>query len=266
MKRPAFRVGVAIVIAYLFGWITGRLPAQEDPAEFWISNIGAPYLVIGFIAGAWATRRPATSAMAGAVCAVAAVCGFYNFAVIGSNARVGQGLPPGTPWLTAAGQAYERWLALLLWGSVPWLTIAVVVGLVAGYLGCRWAVWGSRAGVALTGAALILEPILHATGLNTHLRLGAAYAHSMHNIVIWGIEALVGVTVILASGRWTPSATKLPISTPRSAERGAAVTDADHNVAARLDDAVAARDADYLRTGTAGGGVVDLGKRRSPGR
>ncbi|MGW3603300.1 tyrosine-type recombinase/integrase [Micromonospora sp. NPDC005161] len=37
-------------------------------------------------------------------------------------------------------------------------------------------------------------------------------------------------------------------------------------VANRLDEAVAARGADYLRTGTAGGGVVDLGKRRSPGR
>ncbi|MFJ6149960.1 tyrosine-type recombinase/integrase [Micromonospora profundi] len=37
-------------------------------------------------------------------------------------------------------------------------------------------------------------------------------------------------------------------------------------VANRLDEAVAARDADYLRTGTVGGGVVDLGKRRSPGR
>ncbi|WP_435204297.1 hypothetical protein [Micromonospora sp. bgisy143] len=37
-------------------------------------------------------------------------------------------------------------------------------------------------------------------------------------------------------------------------------------VANRLDEAVAARDADYLRTGTAGGALVDHGKRRSPGR
>jgi hypothetical protein len=36
-------------------------------------------------------------------------------------------------------------------------------------------------------------------------------------------------------------------------------------VATRLDEAVAARDADYLRTGTADGTVIDLGKRRSPG-
>ncbi|MEV0810272.1 hypothetical protein [Micromonospora sp. NPDC050200] len=34
-------------------------------------------------------------------------------------------------------------------------------------------------------------------------------------------------------------------------------------VANRLDEAVAARDADHLRTD---GGVIDLGKRRSPGR
>jgi integrase len=37
-------------------------------------------------------------------------------------------------------------------------------------------------------------------------------------------------------------------------------------VATRLDEAVAARDADYLRTGSAGSEVVDLEKRRSPGR
>ncbi|WP_089021771.1 tyrosine-type recombinase/integrase [Micromonospora coriariae] len=36
-------------------------------------------------------------------------------------------------------------------------------------------------------------------------------------------------------------------------------------VANRLDAAVAARDADYLQTGTADGALVDLGKRRSPG-
>ncbi|SDZ35121.1 hypothetical protein SAMN05444365_11111 [Micromonospora pattaloongensis] len=37
-------------------------------------------------------------------------------------------------------------------------------------------------------------------------------------------------------------------------------------VADRLDEAFTARDADYLRTGTGDGAVIDLGKRRSPGR
>ncbi|MEW2473131.1 hypothetical protein AB0875_04995 [Micromonospora gifhornensis] len=37
-------------------------------------------------------------------------------------------------------------------------------------------------------------------------------------------------------------------------------------VATRLDEAVAARDKDYSRTRQAGGEVVDLGKRRSPGQ
>jgi integrase len=37
-------------------------------------------------------------------------------------------------------------------------------------------------------------------------------------------------------------------------------------VAYRLDEAVAARDADYSRTVTADAGVIDLGKRRRPGR
>ncbi|MFU8871003.1 hypothetical protein [Micromonospora sp. SL4-19] len=37
-------------------------------------------------------------------------------------------------------------------------------------------------------------------------------------------------------------------------------------VANRLDEAVAARDKDYSRTRPVRGDVVDLGKRRSPGR
>jgi hypothetical protein len=37
-------------------------------------------------------------------------------------------------------------------------------------------------------------------------------------------------------------------------------------VATRLDEAFVARAEDYVRTGTAGGSVVDLRKRRSPGR
>jgi hypothetical protein len=37
-------------------------------------------------------------------------------------------------------------------------------------------------------------------------------------------------------------------------------------VAKRLDEAFAAGDADHLRSGAAGDGVVDFRKRRSPGR
>ncbi len=37
-------------------------------------------------------------------------------------------------------------------------------------------------------------------------------------------------------------------------------------VATRLDEAFAARDKDCSRTGIADGSVIDLGKRRSPGR
>lgn len=200
MKRSAARrLAVAIAVAYLFGWTTGRLPAPRIPSEFWISNVGGPYLVIGFVSGAWVSRHRVTSAIAGSVCAASAVGGFYNFAMVGSDARVHWGLDPGTPWLTAAGYAYERWLTLLLWGSTPWLTIAVVVGLVSGYLGNKGAVDGSRAGATLVGAVLIVEPILYATGLDTRLRLGVHYAIGVHNIVIWAVEALIGITVVIAS-------------------------------------------------------------------
>jgi hypothetical protein len=204
MSRPTVRVVIAIVIAYLLGWIAGRLPSPHDPTEFWISNIGGPYLIVGFVAGVWATRRGTSAAMVGSACAAAAVCGFYNFLMIGSDARVHQGLPPGTSWVTAAAQAYRQWFALLLWGGVPWLSIAIVVGLVAGYLGHRWVASGSRVGIIAVGVALIVEPILYIGGLNAHLRLGATYARSAHNLAMWGTEAMLGLAVIVAAGRLAP--------------------------------------------------------------
>jgi hypothetical protein len=204
MSRPTVRVFVAVVIAYLLGWIAGRLPSPHDPAVFWISNVGGPYLVVGFVAGAWATRRAVSATVVGSVCAAAAVCGLYDFLTIGSNARGHQGLPPGTPWFTAAAQAYRRWFALLLWGGVPWLTIAIVIGLAAGYLGHRWAASRSRLGIIAVGAALILEPILYISGLNAHLRLGATYARSAHNIAMWGIEELLGLSIVVVAWRLTP--------------------------------------------------------------
>jgi hypothetical protein len=203
MSRRGVRVTVAILAAYLFGWLAGRLPAPDDPAEFWIGNVGGPYLLIGFVAGAWATRRPVASAVLGSVCAAAAVCGFYDVAMIGPGARFHDG-PPPTPWWTAAGQAYGRWLRLLLWGNVPWLTIAVTVGFVAGYLGHRWAVRGGRVGASMVCAVLVLEPVVYATGLNTRLLPAGAYAHSTHNITIWAIEALAGVSASMIVWRWRP--------------------------------------------------------------
>jgi hypothetical protein len=204
MRSAAGRLAVAIAAAYSFGWATGRLPAPSDPREFWISNIGGPYLVIGFIAGAWVSRRAAIAVIAGSTCATATVCGFYNFAMIGWDARARWELDPSTPWWAAAAHAYQRWLPLMLWGRFPWLTIAVVVGLASGYLGHRWAVRGVRAGAALVGTVLIVEPVLYATGLNTHLRLGPDYTLGAHNAVIWSVEALIGVAAVVASRRWTP--------------------------------------------------------------
>ena len=78
MRRTAARRAVvAITVAYLFGWVTGRLPAPGDPAEFWIGNLGAPYLVIGFVAGAWVSRRTVPAMIAGSAC-VAAPCSSPN--------------------------------------------------------------------------------------------------------------------------------------------------------------------------------------------
>jgi len=202
-----WRAAAAVAVAWLLGWLAGRLPAPHDATEFWIGNVGGPYLVIGFLAGAWAARRPATSAIAGAVCTAAAVGGFYDAATIWWHARTRLGLPPGTPWWSAAARAYENWFALLLWGSVPWLTIAVIVGSAAGYLGHRLTARGGVSGLITVGAVLLAEPILYVTGLNSRLRLGGPYARSVHNLTIWTTEALAGGAVLLLAARRAPRAT-----------------------------------------------------------
>jgi hypothetical protein len=51
----------------------------------------------------------------------------------------------------------------------------------------------------------------------------------MHNIVIWGIEALLGVTVIIVSRRSTPAVPKPPNSSLEPVESVAAVNGADYN-------------------------------------
>jgi hypothetical protein len=200
-----WRAAAAVAVAYLYGWLTGRLPAPHDATEFWIGNVGGPYLVIGFLAGAWAARRPVASAILGAAGATAAVAGFYDAAMIWSDARTRLGLPPGTPWWSAAAQAYESWFSLLLWGSVPWLTVALIVGPVAGYLGYGLASRGRSSGLAAMGAVLTAEPVLYATGLNSRVRLGLPYAYTLHNVMIWAVEALTGMAMLLLAVRRSAS-------------------------------------------------------------
>lgn len=200
---PAVRLALAVILAYLYGWALGRTPSPTDASEFWIGNLAAPYAIIGFLAGAWALRRPWTAAVAGAVSAMAAVAGFYNFFAIGNATATDLGMAPTASATSVVLRAYGRWFANMLWGDpggTPWLTIALVFGLLFGVLGQRWRVRRARAGTALLGIVLVAEPLVYASRANTVV-IGAAYAASAHNLVIWGIEFAVGIVVLVSAAR-----------------------------------------------------------------
>jgi hypothetical protein len=202
VSRPVVRWVLVVSVAFLCGWAAGRTEAPDDASVFWIGNLAAPYLVIGFVAGAWVARKAAAAAAAGALSVVAAVAGFYDILRIVTVTNLDEGLAPDVPRWSAVLQSLGRWLSLMLWGNTPWLMIGVVVGLVTGLLGYRWRVRGGRLEAFAVGAALVVEPVVYLGKLNARVPgLGAAYAASVHNVVIWGGEVLLGVVVVVAAAR-----------------------------------------------------------------
>lgn len=140
----AVRLLAVAIGGFLYGFLTAHLPAPHDATLFWLGNLGAPYLLIPFIVGAWRFRAPVASA-AGALAAGAVVAGFYN-------------LP--------AARNVGIWFRTFLLGDPggrPWLTIAIMVGLIFGHLGFRWHHKRARFAGALVAMAFIAEPLVHVT-------------------------------------------------------------------------------------------------------
>ena len=188
----AVRLVIVATAGYLYGTLSARVPGTSDPTAFWVGNLAAPYLLIPFLAGNWRFRATG-SAVAGAVAAVAAVAGFYRFLVVWHTTAANWGMPPGTPTRTVVLHAYGFWfrnLALGDPGGRPWLSIALVAGAVCGYLGYLWARRGSRVAALVITSAFVLEPLGHLVGLFVE---GGRYTFGVSNIVIWSIEALIGV-------------------------------------------------------------------------
>ncbi len=191
-RRPSIptpvRVCVIAVGAYAYGFIAEHLPAaQTDATIFWIGNLAAPFVLIPFLAGAWHFRPVAASAV-GALAGVAAVAGFYDLVAVARTTAVEQGLPTSTPTGTVIAQAYANWFRNLLLGDPggrPWLAVALVTGLIFGYLGYTWARKGSRLAASAVAAVFIVEPLVHVAGHRYNLR--------PLNLSIWGLEALIGV-------------------------------------------------------------------------
>lgn len=200
LTRPAARVVIAVALALALGWLVGRTPSPHDASVFWVGNLAAPYVVIGFAAGAWATRRALSAGITGAVCAMAAVAGFYDIFGIFTRPRERMGLPPTSSWWSAELQSYHQWFGLLIWGVPPWLTIALIVGLVAGYLGYRSAVLRGRVGAYAVAAVLMLEPLVYLAKVVPVAGLDR-YRESPHNVLIWGGEFLLGVVFLIIAAR-----------------------------------------------------------------
>jgi len=192
VPSPAVRLLAVAAAGYLYGSLSARVPGTSDPTAFWVGNLAAPYLLIPFLAGTWRFRAIG-SAVAGAAAAVSAVAGFYRFLIVWHTTSANLGLAADTPTRTVIARAYGYWfrnLALGDPGGRPWLSIALVAGTVCGYLGYRWADRRSRVAALAITCAFVLEPLGHFLGLFVE---GGRYTFHLSNVVIWTVEAAIGV-------------------------------------------------------------------------
>jgi hypothetical protein len=210
-RRPAVRLLLLALAGYAWGAFTNGLPAPSDPAVFWVANLCAPYVILPFLAGSWGFRAPG-AALAGAVVTGAAIAGFYGFLTVGdvTNSQL------DLAWTVTARdvviEAYRRWFGTFLLGmpgGIPWLTIGIVVGAVAGVLGFAWRVRAATWAAVGVFGLLLLEPLAY-VALATVVPVGPAYAPSGANLATWGGEALVGLVAIVLVARARPRAVASP--------------------------------------------------------
>jgi hypothetical protein len=86
----------------------------------------------------------------------------------------------------------------LIWfdTGAPWLTVALVLGLVFGYLGYHWSGGNSRIAGTVMGLAFVAEPLLYAAGMPSGLNAGR-YPLSAWNVGVWTVEALIALVVLV---------------------------------------------------------------------
>lgn len=176
------------------GYGLQHVPAAELGRVFWVGNFAAPFIVLPLVA-AWQFRRVISACVAGAVGAMAMVLGFYNVFAVALVTNSQLDLPLHTPWLHTVGVAYWRWLNIFILGrpaGTPWLSIACVVGLGAGYVAYRTrnVVWPKRLmGVAI---APVVESTLYIVGAYCDK---VPYDSSVHNVTLWLVEGSCGAVL-----------------------------------------------------------------------
>lgn len=196
--NAAGRVIVAAAGGYAYGALTAAIPGPADPAVFWPGNLAAPYVALPFLAATWRFGRP-VAVLAGAITAVTMIAGFYGFLLVGGVTPGEMDLPAATTVRDAFLTAYGRWLGTFLLGSpggIPWISIAAVVGGVAGLLGHGWAREGRTwAGVAVA-SLFVIEPVVRILGAARFVPGLGPNELVPANVAIWVIEAVFGVAVI----------------------------------------------------------------------
>jgi hypothetical protein len=176
--RHLTRLVLCLIVAFVFGLTTSRIPAPRDPSMVWVGNLAAPWLALPFLTG-WVQRSWPWAAVTGGLAVVVCVAGFY-LNTLPPLDRVYLGIAPSTSSLELVMAALSWWLG----SHTEWFTAGAATGLVFGLLGCWWG--KSRQVVA---GVFLAAPFLFEAAAG--IRAGR-----LHSLVVWVLEAVVGVVVL----------------------------------------------------------------------
>jgi hypothetical protein len=160
MRRPPFTLVVFIAAGWAFGLLDSRIPMPPTSGAFWAGNLGAPWLVLPFLAGWTRPSRP-WAPLAGALTCVAAMIGFFG---------------PGSGWGPVSAAFVAGWIA---------------AGALAGGLYGRFGFTWGRSHALLVGLALavpfILEPWFWSLG----------FGYRRGSMAYWYSETAAGVALVV---------------------------------------------------------------------
>lgn len=176
---PWVRWVVVAVVGFAFGYAANQLPAPETVARMWPGSLGAPYVVLPFVAGAWVFPGRAGAVLAGLTVVFAGFFGYYADLL---DDR-------GVPW------------TVLLTPRNPWLPLEIAAGVVFGYLGHRWWRRGSARAVLACAAVPVVEAGILLLGVHSWVLRRVLvldlnppfYSRSPWNVGLWVAEVLVAV-------------------------------------------------------------------------
>jgi hypothetical protein len=140
-----------LLLGLLYGAAIAAIPLPEPrDSVFWVSNLAAPWLVLGFLAGR-SQRTPGRAAATAVLTEVGALMGFYaHFLPLHTGDPA---LPPKALLPRMIGNL-DGWFSFL----APWLPAAVAAGLAYGLLGAAWRRSRPLVAAALLGLPFVLEP------------------------------------------------------------------------------------------------------------